>query len=30
MLDANLDQFIENKGAYSEELGKRFLQDSLY
>ena len=30
MLDANLDQFIENMGAYSEELGERFLQDSLY
>ena len=30
MLDANLDQFMENMGAYSEELGERFLQDILY
>ena len=31
MLDANLDQFfIENMGAHSEELGERFLRNSLY
>ena len=30
MLDDNLDQFMESMGAYSEELGKRFLQDVLY
>ena len=30
LLDANLDQFMENMGAYSEELGERFLQDRLY
>ena len=30
VLDANLDQFMENMGAYSEELGERFLQDRLY
>ena len=29
MLDANLDQFMENMGAYSEELGERFLQNIL-
>ena len=29
MLDANLDQFMENMGAYSEELGKRFHQKIL-
>ena len=28
-LDANLDQFMENMGAYSEKLGERFLQDIL-
>ena len=27
MLDANLDQFMENVSAYSEKLGKRFHQD---
>ena len=30
MLDANLDQFMESMGAYSEELDERFLQDRLY
>ena len=30
MLDVNLDQFMENMGAYSEELDERFLQDRLY
>ena len=29
MLDANLDQFMENMGAYSEELGERFHQNIL-
>ena len=29
MLDANLAQFMENMGAYSEELGKRFHQNIL-
>ena len=29
MLDANLDQFMENMGAYSEEFGKRFHQNIL-
>ena len=29
MLDANLDQFMENMGAYSEKLGERFHQDIL-
>ena len=29
MLNANLDQFMENMGAHSEELGERFLQDIL-
>ena len=27
MLDAHLDEFKENLGAYSEERGKRFHQD---
>ena len=27
MLDANLDQFMENMGVYSEELGERFHQN---
>ena len=29
MLDPNLDQFMENMGAYSEELGKRFHRNIL-
>ena len=29
MLDVNPDQFIENMGAYSEEHGERFHQDTL-
>ena len=29
MLDANLDQFMENMGVYSEELGERFHQNIL-
>ena len=29
MLDANLDQFMENMGTYSEELGERFYQNIL-
>ena len=29
MLDAHLDEFKENIGAYSEEQGKRFHQDIL-
>ena len=29
MIDANLDQFMENMGAYSEELGERFHQSIL-
>ena len=29
MLDANLDQFMENMGAYSQKLGKRFHQNIL-
>ena len=29
MLDANLDQFMENMGTYSEELGERFHQNIL-
>ena len=28
-LDANLDQLMENMGAYSEELGERFHQNIL-
>ena len=29
MLDANLDQFMENMGAYSEKLGKHFHRNIL-
>ena len=29
MLVTNLDQFMENMGAYSEKLGKSFYQDIL-
>ena len=29
ILDAHLDKFKENMGAYSEEQGKRFHQDIL-
>ena len=29
MLDANLDQFMENMGAYSEELGECFHRNIL-